>query len=123
MARVFIAASYTRLKEAASLCAELERHGHIVVSTWIHEPSREYLQGDAAMERSAKVDFRDLQQAEVVVCLTGDNGTRVERHSEVGMALGTGKRVILLGTREQIYHWYPAVRVVNTIRRLIEVLA
>ena len=126
MARIYIAASYLRLAEARLLAELLRQHGHRVVSRWQDVPAEaDYVLAESLMEGFAVEDMHQVQSAEAVVCLTGDPPDRRSRgakHVEVGGALFTGKRVILLGPREHVFHYHPAVRVCRRAEELLEVL-
>lgn len=124
MAKVYIAASFTRRKEAAALRRQLAAAHHLVLSRWLDVESDDYDNTPMSkMQQYAAMDLEDLFKSEALVCLTGDKASRGGRHAEVGAALATGKRVILLGPREQIFHWHPCVRVVTRFKELLEVLA
>lgn len=129
MARIYVAASYMRMVEAAELARRLVKAGHVVQSRWLSGPAPSlapYVQPDEAMVKYAAEDLTDLFNCEALVTLTGDKplqASRGGRHAELGMALAVGLRVIVLGPREQLFHWHPGVRVVATVKELLEVLS
>lgn len=122
MARIYLAASWTRKLEAAVLRASLRDAGFQVDADWIDQPPSAYQLSDDEMAQHARTDMAGVMAADVLVCVTGDTGTRGGRHAEFGMALATGKRVILFGPRECVFHWHPAVRVTGTLAELLTVL-
>lgn len=128
MALIYVAASFFRLKDAARLRAYLRAAGHGVNSRWIDGGAElaatgEYFSADAEMARYAAIDCEDVMAANTLVQITGDKQTHGARHSELGMAMATGKRMVLLGPREQIFHFHSAVRVVKDLAELLAVLA
>jgi hypothetical protein len=53
--------------------------------------------------------MNDVIMSDEVVCLSGDAYSKGGRHSEVGAAIALGKRVWLIGPREQVFHYHPLV--------------
>jgi hypothetical protein len=115
---VYLAAAYPRLEEMRGIRDVLEAFGHKVMSRWIDQPPGEgagvtELAADpAAYVKYAELDMADLAAAEVVISFTGEGG-RGGRHVEFGMAVAMGKRLVLVGPREHVFHtlphieWYP----------------
>jgi hypothetical protein len=58
-------------------------------------------------------DLTDIGAAEVVVSFTGAGG-KGGRHVEFGYALATGKRLVIVGQRENVFHCHPAVEQYDT---------
>lgn len=114
--KIYVAASFTKQKtEAAEVAATLRAVGHVITSRWL-EVEPEYDTSD--MSRHALMDEADVRVADVIVCLTGDTASRGGRHTEVGIAIALNKRVILIGPREQVFHWHPLVEVVQALGQL-----
>jgi hypothetical protein len=60
-------------------------------------------------------DLEDLARADVIVSVTGDGGGgKGGRHVEHGYAIASGKRLIVVGPRENIFHCHPATEVYDT---------
>lgn len=53
-------------------------------------------------------DIEDLESAATVVSFTGEGG-KGGRHVEFGYAIATGKRLVIIGRRENIFHCHPNV--------------
>ncbi len=115
--RIYLAARYSRHVELQGYRAELEALGHEVTSRWING---EHQISDASLsdgteeqrERFAQEDRQDLQRADCVISFTEpprSNNSRGGRHVEHGMALAWGKRVIVVGHRENVFHCLPEV--------------
>lgn len=65
----------------------------------------------------ASDDWQDVTSAELVINFTEpprSSANRGGRHVEYGIALALGKRVIVVGHRENIFHWLPQVEFVET---------
>ncbi len=63
----------------------------------------------------AHVDLDDLRAADTVISFTSEGGGgKGGRHIEFGLALGLGKRLVIVGPRENVFHtlpdieWYPS---------------
>lgn len=121
--RIYLAARYSRHAEMQGVRDVLAALGHTVTSRWID-------QHDGALEASYTQeklnadpeecgvfgvhDVEDLAAADVVISFTSaGGGGKGGRHVEFGLALGLGKRVVICGPRENIFHalphveWYP----------------
>jgi len=62
----------------------------------------------------ALADLQDLHAADAVISFTSaGGGGKGGRHVEYGLAVGLGKRLVLVGPREHVFHvlpdveWYP----------------
>ena len=79
---------------------------------------REQSERAAALRTSfAADDFEDVMTADVVINFTEPPRTtfnRGGRHVELGIALAIGARVIVIGYRENIFHWLPQVEYYET---------
>lgn len=53
-------------------------------------------------------DLNNIIEADVLVSFTGEGG-KGGRHVEHGFALGLGKRIALVGPRENIFHCHPEI--------------
>jgi hypothetical protein len=63
-----------------------------------------------------------LLAAEMVISFTGGGG-KGGRHVEFGLAVAAGKRLVVIGPRENVFHCLPGVSVVTDIEALIGFLA
>ena len=97
---------------------ELVGREHEIVSTWIdgHHETRPGIDDDASPEERAAwahEDFYDVTRADCVVSFTEPprGNSRGGRHVEFGIGLGRGKRMVLIGEREHVFHCLPYVEV------------
>lgn len=113
---VFLSARYARRHELRRYREDLLRLGFRVASRWLDGEDEIGLAGPDREEarRWLEIDLVDLAQASVVVCFSEDpevqpvGGSRGGRHVELGMALEAGKEVLLVGPRENLFHWWLA---------------
>lgn len=115
--KVYLAAAYERHEEMRGVRDVLQALGHEITSSWI-DRAMEVPAGTTAnldtdparYAEYAQADLADLDAADTVVSFTG--GGRGGRHTEFGYALAHGKRLVLAGPREHVFHtlageWYP----------------
>lgn len=125
MTTIYLAASFRRIDEAR-LCAEdLYRQGHEITSRWLNGSHQAHGAAAAnavegAVEQIpldegrlfATDDVEDIKRADVLIGFSEppySTRSRGGHHVELGMALALGKRVILVGPRENAFHCLPQV--------------
>lgn len=142
--RAYIAAPYAARSQARRYAKSLERLDITVTSTWLKE-STEINAGttgaavalsDDAVAQHAYCDLADIDSSDVLILLTesvaaleaGGSATTGGRHIETGYAIAHGKRVIVVGQAENVFHraadlvtrvpdWQGALEVLLSIRR------
>ena len=149
MKQIYLAARYSRRLELCTYRYHLSARGYLVQARWLdggHQMSNEGVpigesgealvesEGDSGSqsERAAQLrarlaadDWEDVTSAEIVVSFTEpprSNASRGGRHVEYGIALGLGKRVIVVGHRENIFHWLPQVEFCKTWEDALAIL-
>ncbi len=134
--RVYLAARYDRQQEMKALAETLEATGQFeVTARWIqgnHEMPQYVGQRPVAdptseEERITKIiaeeDLIDLLLADTVISFTEKRDVgynRGGRHVEFGIALAARKRLIIVGPRENVFHWLDEVEHVRDIPELFE---
>lgn len=127
---VYLAARYSRREELARRRASLHMLGYRVTSRWldgnhqiddsgkpIGDDGEALVEGDDARghmlrEHFATEDVGDVAAAEIVISFTEaprSGNSRGGRHVEFGIAIALGKRCIVVGPRENVFHWLPQV--------------
>ena len=140
MKTVYLAARYSRREELCEYREHLSEMGFLVQARWldgghqladngipIGESGEALVEGDASgcshesqrlREKFAQDDWEDVISADIVISFTEpprSKANRGGRHVEFGIALARGARVIVVGFRENIFHWLPQVEFVGTI--------
>lgn len=114
--RIYLAARYSRNAEMRDVRAYLVAAGYEVTSRWIdcHADvvgdytasfTTEFL--NASPQLSAPLgqhDLDDLAAADIVMSFTCGTGGKGGRHVEFGVGIGLGKRLIVVGPREHVFH-------------------
>lgn len=131
---IYLAARYSRRLELCEYRKQLREIGHLVEARWLdgaHQISdsgaplgndgEKLVEGDdgSASPRAAELraqfaddDWTDVLQADLAISFTEpprSEASRGGRHVEFGMALAHGHRVIVVGYRENLFHWIPWV--------------
>lgn len=114
--KIYIAARYARREELIPLAQQLEQAGAAITCRWLFADGGSLAGEDLSpAERGgqlAKMDFEDVQQADICLAFTepSDNPAgRGGRHTELGIALALGRRVVLVGPREHVFHCLPQI--------------
>jgi len=121
--RIYLAARFDRGAEMRDVAANLACAGHFVTSRWIHKAP-----GDPGL-LAAIQDIEDLADADCLVSFTEPPtagvpwAARGGRHVEFGVALMAGKRLCVVGPRENLFHYLPPVEIYRNTAELIEGLA
>lgn len=128
--KVYLAARYSRHEELQEYASLIEDSGHKVTSRWIHgshDIARD-AQDDEERARFAMEDFEDLLKAEICVSFTEDPGAKPKkpgkggRHVEFGVALAMNLRTVIIGPRENVFHWLPTVEMYTTFDEFLDSL-
>lgn len=126
--KVYLAAQYSRRREMLLHSMDLRALGHEITSTWIYRGERDAQDnGRQIAEGSdqalwAMENLLDVLDAEVLIAFTEPPETlsRGNRHVEFGIALGNGKKCIVVGPRELVFHHYEAVQQYDTWREALK---
>lgn len=139
MNKTYLAARYGKRLELCGYREELEAMGYEITSRWLNgkhqidnvgkpigDKGESLIEGDAACATSganspeaqalrqsfAVEDVNDVLAVDILVNFTEPprtTATRGGRHVEFGIGIATGKRLIVVGHRENIFHWLPKV--------------
>jgi hypothetical protein len=128
--KLYLAAQYGRKEEIKLAARLLTADGHEITSTWINEPypptaTLADLQ-ESKLRELAEQDLSELHQAEGIVFFSEDPNTPIKRggrHVEFGFCLAFDKRLVVVGPRENIFHYlsdveaYPSLEVARVALR------
>lgn len=144
---IYLAACYSRRLELCGYREQLEALGHVVTSRWLngkHQISDSGKpigdQGEALVESDdnsssncaaalreifACEDVNDVRDASMIVNFTEvprSEKNRGGRHVEMGIAIEKRMRLIVVGHRENIFHWLPDVEFYATWEQCLTAL-
>lgn len=114
---VYLAAAFERKPELQKYRVDLLARGLECTSSWLDEPATEGLgtdlgYGEGKLRACAATDLRDVYRSNLFVVFSGSSG-RGGRHVETGAALARGLTVIVVGERENVFHYLDQVIVVR----------
>lgn len=138
--QIYLAARYSRREELCGYRLQLQKLGYYVRARWLdgkHQISDTGIPiGDAGEKlvegvddgstniknaslraKFAADDLKDVMAADLVISFTEEPrsfASRGGRHVEFGIALANHASVIVVGPRENIFHWLPHVQVFDT---------
>lgn len=124
VASVYLSARFERRDELDGYRADLEAVGIEVTSRWLIDPTNPTPEvTDEAWGEVATKDVEDIRRADAFVLFSeqgrpGGGG----RHVEFGVAVGLGKRVILVGEPENLFHRLDAVEAVPAWNDALDVV-
>ena len=113
--RVYLAARFERQEEMQRYSEQLRAEGIEVVSAWteIDSPSSDGFTGIARDRRAlqAMMDVQQIVGTNILVLFSdaGNPDPRGGKHVESGIALALGKRLLLVGSAENVFHSLPDV--------------
>jgi hypothetical protein len=116
--KVYLAATFDRGPEMCGYADELKRMGHEVTSRWMKGHHTIVAGEDRHNNRMAMEDVEDVKAADVLVVFADPPGALSTslggRQVETGIALDNCDRIILVGGRENIFHYLYKVEVFET---------
>lgn len=115
--KIYLASRYSRAAQMRTVRDRLTSFGYVVTSRWIeggHELTKEGSTQANHSERArfAAEDWADMMASDCVISFTEEprkTTTRGGRHVEFGGALAAGKRCIVIGWRENVFHCLQSV--------------
>ena len=127
--KIYIAARYSRKEAALTLSQQLSKRGYVITSTWTIEPESPNVQltdvSPGTLERYAIRDVAEIDAADVFLLMSDpptEAHPRGGKHVEFGYAYAKGKRCIVYGPQENIFHTLPDITVVSTRTALLDEL-
>ena len=103
--KIYLAARYVRAAEMRDARRVLESLGHEVISSWIDMPVASTPDARAYL---AAMAVEEIRACDTLISFTGEGGLG-GRHAEFGIALALGRRLVVTGPREHVFHDLPEV--------------
>jgi nucleoside 2-deoxyribosyltransferase len=114
--KVYIAAKFEQQAEVCDKATELEHLGMEVTSRWRFED------GTIPLAACAQMDLDDVKDADVLLLLTSGGKSGGGKHVETGYAIALGKRVIMVGPKENVFHNLPVITIYDRWEQAIDEL-
>ena len=130
---IYLCGRYARRAELLDYKAELEAADFGVTSRWLLEKGADIMLIDDTIDRrvhDAQVDIADILAADAIVQFSDEpveysphpHAARGGRHFELGFAFARGLLCIVVGPRENIFHYLPTTIVLPTFEAAREYL-
>lgn len=106
---------------ARAVANMLTENGHEVTARWLNKDfnrTTTYSQEDR--RQIAAEDFNDIANADALVLCSAPLRASGGKFVEAGIAMGLGKKIYVLGHRENMLLWHPMCDRFNNIEDLIE---
>lgn len=110
---VYVSAHFPEAPTARYVSDCLAGAGHRIVSTWYSTGT------ESDPVASAVRDFREIDESDALVMLSTPHRTTGGKFVELGYALGKGKRVFVLGVRENWMIHHPSISVYASVEELL----
>lgn len=124
--KIYLASRYSRRGELKKIASTLRSMGHVVTSRWletewVNRPSESSAAPPEYREKYAIIDLEDVKESECVISFTDppNSSGRGGRHVEFGYAYGLGKKLIVVGYRENLFHHLPEVDFFETVEQML----
>lgn len=111
-------------EEARAVAKILKEAGHEITSRWLDEDfskTSEYTFIDKV--GIASDDVEDVHKSEALVLLPSPRRIPGGKFVEVGVAIGTDKRVFILGHRENMLLFHPLCTTFDSVEQLVKEIA
>ena len=111
--KIYLAATFGSRPEMERVADRLKLHGFTITSEWVYGG-----EDGLSREQIAIMDLEHVDAADAVVSFTYPRGTLTSgggRHVEFGYGLARGKRLVLIGARENVFHEFPGVELYPTL--------
>lgn len=129
MPSVYLAAAYSSKELIRRRADDLRASGFDVTAQWLNEPhaaSVPFTSRDPQeLRRFARRDIDDIARCDVFIFFSIDPEQptkRGGRHVELGLAVAMKKRVLVVGPRENIFHFLPEIEVVTAWAEALDLL-
>ena len=119
--KIYLAAMYSQKPLMEKYAKELRDLGFEVTASWLEESHHPHSKmsdlTNNELVQYAIADLNDIDKSDILVFFSQDPETatvRGGRHVEVGYALAKNKAILVVGPAENIFHYLPNIRQVNS---------
>lgn len=127
--KIYLASRHEDRPDIVAVRSRLQEQGFIITSRWLtdQQPQINGLIEDNETDSLTVQtnDLEDIDAADVLVVFSPKKAfgnSTGGRHVELGYALAKKKKIVLVGYRENVFHWNPAVLCVRTEEALFKLL-
>lgn len=130
--KIYLASRYSRHPEMREVASILTKQGHTITSRWISGDQDDDPEAgtDSHRERVAIEDLEDVMKADILLSFTEEPGklpkgarpSKGGRHVEFGVGVAMNLRTVVIGPRENVFHWLPTVEVYDDLETFLDML-
>lgn len=126
--KIYLAVRFGRQEEMKAIKKQIVELGYDVVSRWLEVEfsgtRAEERATDKHREKWSLIDYYDVKDCDTIVNFTEppDSCGRGGRHVEFGLATAWGKRLVVIGYRENVFHHLPQVEFYETLEQFLAAL-
>lgn len=122
--RIYVAAPWSDRDKAKGLGDQLETFGHEITHKWWIDEGKGYNGDEDHYRQCAINDFVAIQTADKVIILnTQPRGEETSGKAvEMGLAIAFQVPVVVVGEWTNVFHFFPGVRLVDTLEEAIDAL-
>jgi nucleoside 2-deoxyribosyltransferase len=127
--KIYVAAQYSWRDQVKAYAKQLEDAGFEITSTWLQERKGSGTEltelSNRFLREHAANDLRDIEAADMVVFFSvgpTELTKRGGRHVEFGLAYAMGKKIVVCGPKENIFHYLDEIVQFNTFDDMLRVL-
>jgi len=123
--KIYLAARYSFRAEIKGYAKQLETLGFEITSSWLNQRAgadNDMEKPDYKLKKFARRDYDDVARADCVILFTKEpENKRGGHHVEFGIGYALKKRMIVVGKKENIFHYLEEVTHYNTFEELLKV--
>lgn len=111
--KIYLAAPFGDREKMEAVAKRLIAAGHDITARWVFGGEE-----GLTREQIAVLDLDDVDAADTVMSFTFPRGTLKSgggRHVEFGYGLARGKRLVVIGYRENVFYHWPTVELFETL--------
>lgn len=123
--KIYLSSAFSNQSDMRLIRDVIHKTSHRVISSWLDVVRScvvvaQIQQASECLANYALNDRIDIADADVFVMFTGEPSTYGGRHTEFGYALALGKRCVIIGPRENLFHATIDVTQLNDIPQLLQ---
>ena len=112
--KIYLCGRFGRRAELAEYAQALAEDGHEITATWLCETSaNDQDLTPQECQGAAKLDTADIDRSDLVLVFSEAPDSpygRGGRHFETGYAYAKGKRIVVVGPLENVFHYADGIR-------------
>lgn len=115
--KIYLAARFSDRPQMESVADQFKTLGHEITARWVYGGEK-----GLTREQIALLDIEDVDACDAVVSFTQPYGSLNKgggRHVEFGYGLAKGKRLVLIGERENVFHNHPKTEVFSNLNEFL----